>query len=407
VLLLLPTATYRAAAFLGAAEKLGVEVVVGSERRQALESVMGDQFLLVPLNRPSEAADNIVRYAGDHPLDGIIAVDDQGSLAAAIASARLGLRHSSPAAIAATRDKSAMRDLLRRAGVVQPAFRLAGGAFGEAAEAATRLGFPVVIKPRTLSASRGVIRADDAAAAGEAHARIGSILAAAGEIDTSSVIVEEFVAGTEVAVEGLVADGELHVLAVFDKPDPLEGPYFEETIYVTPSGLSPASLDAVAKTTSQAAAALGLTEGPVHAELRVNGPEEVRVIEIAARTIGGRCSKALTFATGATLEELVLTNALRLGTPIPEFAPTASGVMMIPIPASGILEAVDGIADAEAVPGVRGVDVTASLGRVIEQLPEGDRYLGFIFASGAGPQDVEESLREAHRRLRIRIAAPT
>jgi biotin carboxylase len=403
LLLLVPTETYRAAAFLEAAERLRVEVVIGSERRQAMAETMGDRFVLVPLRRPSEGADAVVRYAQRRPLDAVMAIDDQGSLTAAIAAERLGLRHSPPGAVAATRDKSAMRELLRRAGVPQPEFRVAGGAYPTPSEAGARLGFPVVLKPRTLAASRGVIRADDASSAAAAYERIRGILAAAGDLDTATILVEELVPGPEVAVEGLVRAGALEVLAVFDKPDQGDGPYFEETIYVTPSRLPAATVDAVAAVTAAAVAAIGISQGPVHAELRVPEGREPQVLEVAARTIGGRCSQALTFATGATLEELVIAHAL--GLPAGGTAPgaPAAGVMMLPIPASGVLAGVDGVDSALAVEGVRGIDITAHPGQLIEQLPEGSRYLGFLFATGDTPAAVERALRTAHAALRITI----
>lgn len=405
VLLLVPTETYRAAAFLEAAERLGVEVVIGSERRQAMAATMGDRFVVVPLRRPSEGAAVVTRFAAHRPLDAVLAVDDQGGLTAAMASERLGLRHSAaPSAVAATRDKAAMRELLRQAGVPQPAFRLAGGTFPPPAEAAAALGFPVVLKPRTLAASRGVVRADDAAGAAAVHDRIRGILEAAGEHDTSTILVEELVAGPEVAVEGLVRDGSLEILAVFDKPDQGDGPYFEETIYVTPSRLPAGGLDAVAAVTGAAVRAIGIREGPVHAELRVppDRPDPV-VLEVAARTIGGRCSRALTFATGATLEELVIAHALGLPAGGTQLGSPAAGVMMIPIPRTGVLAGVGGVEAALAVEGVRDVDITAHPGQHIEQLPEGSRYLGFVFAAGETPAAVEQSLRLAHAALDIVI----
>jgi biotin carboxylase len=421
-LLLLPTATYRAGAFLDAAGRLGVDVVVGSEVRQAMGESMGDRFVLLPLNRPSESADMIVRYAQRHPLDAVLAVDDQGSLTAAIACERLGLRHSPAASVAATRDKSAMRELFHRAGVPQPGFRLAGGAFPPPLEAAQRVGFPVVLKPRTLSGSRGVIRVDTSEEIAGTYQRIQAILAAAGEIDTVTILVEELARGPEVAVEGLLRAGVLDLLAVFDKPDQGDGPYFEETMYVTPSRLPQATLDALGSVTARAVKALNLTEGPVHAELRVSPDhEEPLVIEVAARTIGGRCSRALSFAGGATLEELVLAHALgpaaagglAAGGPAPagataesgpDGAAPASGVMMIPIPSTGVLEEVGGIDEALAVAGVSGVEITAHPGGTIERVPEGGRYLGFLFADGETPEAVETSLRDAHAALRVRIS---
>jgi hypothetical protein len=192
------------------------------------------------------------------------------------------------------------------------------------------------------------------------------------------------------------------VLAVFDKPDPLEGPYFEETLYVTPSRLPTSVLAEVEALTGRAASALGLREGPIHAELRVDG-EHVSVLELAARSIGGLCSRALRFGAGVSLEQVILRHALGLGLEDVARESAASGVMMIPIPRAGVLCAVEGQDDARAVDGIAGLEVTIARGRPVVPLPEGDRYLGFLFARGANADAVESSLRDAHARLRIRI----
>ncbi len=429
-LLVLPTSTYRAPEFLSAARRLGVEVVTASDAPQALGGLMGDRFLEVDLSRPEEAAGRIVELAARLPLDAVLAVDDQGGLAAAIACDRLGLPHSPPAAVAATRDKAAARRLLGAAGVPQPAWRAVSGRPGDrageaeaVAAAAEELGFPVVVKPVSLSGSRGVVRADDAASAEAAAARVRAVLDETGEPPEVPLLVEAYVAGAEVAVEAIVREGRLEVLAVFDKPDPLEGPYFEETIYVTPSRHPGADLAAAADAVARAAGALGIVHGPVHAEARLAGapatemrPDEVRpagarpagarrpvVLEVAARTIGGKCSKALRFATGASLEEIVLAGALgRTLDSTRERA--AAGVMMIPVPRSGTLDALEGADRAREVDFVTGVEITAPVGRVIRALPEGDRYLGFLFARAPTPSEVERALRRAHAELVIKIS---
>jgi biotin carboxylase len=403
VLLLVPTETYRAGAFLAAASALGAGVVVGSERQQALAGTMGENFVLVPLDDPAEAARVIAAHAEHAPLDAIVALDDQGVVAAAHAASLLGLaRHNPPAAVEATRDKATMRSLLARAGVPQPRYLLAS----DAARAAEEIGVPVVLKPLALSASRGVIRVDSLDSVEEVAARVRLIAGNDGPI-----LVEEYLDGPEVALEGLLADGVLRVLAVFDKPEPLTGPYFEETVYVTPSRLGTSLLARIAEVAGQAAAALGLVEGPVHAELRlVSGGDgidggDVRLIEVAARTIGGRCAKALSFAEGRSLEELVIARALGidLGPGAFSLAEGAFGVMMLPIPVTGVLSAVECVDEAAAIPGVTGVEITATVGREIRALPEGDRYLGFIFAAAATPADVEAALGAAYRALRIVI----
>ena len=403
LLLLLPTSTYRAGDFLQAARALGAEVVVASERRQALAGVMGHRALTVNCKNPDEAADSIARLAARKPLDAVVAVDDEGVLVAALAGQRLGLAHNPPDAAARSRDKAAMRRALEEAGVPQPEFRMAGPD-ADVAGLAAEVGLPCVVKPVSLSGSRGVIRTDDREAAVVAAKRVRAILADAGEDPEAPLLVERYIPGDEVAVEGLLRGGTLEPLAVFDKPDPLEGPYFEETIYVTPSRLPPETLGAIVRMTTDAAAALELVEGPIHAELRTDGGR-AWVLELAARSIGGLCSRALRFGVGVTLEEVILRHAL--GLPIDDLRreSAASGVMMMPIPRAGILEEVRGQDRARAVPGIAGLELTIGPGRHVKPLPEGDRYLGFLFARADGPEGVEQALRTAHGHLEIVISA--
>ena len=377
--------------------------MVASERRQALAGVMGHRALTVNCRNRDEAADRIVRLAARKPLDAVVAVDDEGVLVAALAAQRLGLAHNPPDAAARSRDKAAMRRALEDAGVPQPEFRMAGPD-AEVAGLAAEVGFPCVLKPVSLSGSRGVIRADDPEAAVVAAKRVRAILADAGEDPEAPLLVERYIPGDEVAVEGLLRGGTLEPLAVFDKPDPLEGPYFEETIYVTPSRLPPETLDAIVRMTADAAAALGLVEGPIHAELRTDAGR-AWVLELAARSIGGLCSRSLRFGVGVTLEEVILRHAL--GLPLDDLRreSPASGVMMIPIPRDGILEEVRGQDRARAVPGIAGLELTIGPGRHVMPLPEGDRYLGFLFARADGPEGVEDALRTAHGHLEIVIGA--
>jgi biotin carboxylase len=399
LLLLLPTATYRASDFLAAARTLGAEVVIASERR--LVSI-GDAALTLDLRRPEAAAEAIAAEATERPLDAVVAVDDHGVRVAALATERLGLPGNPPEAVAATRDKAAMRRALAAAGVPQPGHRTVGPGDDPAA-VAVEVGLPCVVKPLSLSASRGVIRADDPPAASAAAARARAILAEAGENPEGPLLIERYLPGAEVAVEGLLRAGSLEVLAVLDKPDPLEGPYFEETIFTTPSRLPGAMVAAVTRTTAEACAALGLREGPVHAELRVD-QGCAWMIELAARSIGGLCSRSLRFGAGVTLEELILRHALGMPLGKLQREEAASGVMMLPVPRAGVLESVEGQEAARAVRGVAGLEITIAPGRPVRPLPEGDRYLGFVFARGPAPSDVERALREAHARLEVRVA---
>jgi biotin carboxylase len=302
-----------------------------------------------------------------------------------------------------TRDKAAMRAAFAEAGVPQPGYRILRSG-DDAGAVASELGFPVVVKPLSLSMSRGVIRADDADAAAAAALRVRAIVADAGEDPAQRLLVESFVPGDEVAVEALMRDGELDVLAIFDKPDSLEGPYFEETLYVTPARLQAGAVEAVEREAARAAQALGLRDGPVHAELRVDG-DDVAVLELAARSIGGLCSRSLRFGLGMSLEELILRHALDLPLDGIRREDRAAGVMMLPIPGDGLLAAVHGLEEARAVDGIGGVEITVAPGRRVRPLPEGDRYLGFLFAKGDTPDEVEASLREAHAHLDVEIAA--
>ena len=401
MLLIVPSVTYRAPDFMAAARELGAAVTVASERRAAMSTAMGERALTLRLSDPQDAAETIVARARDTPFAAILGVDDQGVMTAALAAERLGLAHNPPAAVACTRDKAAMRRALAEAHVPQPCFALlAAGA--DVPTAARKIGLPCVVKPLSLSGSRGVIRAEDPDRARAAAERVRGILAATGEPADVPLLLESYLPGAEVAVEGLLCSGRLEVLAIFDKPDPIEGPYFEETLYVTPSRLPAAVLAEVERITAQAVRALGLREGPVHAELRV--PDQgVRVLELAARSIGGLCSRALRFSAGVSLEQLILRHALGLGTDDLARESVAAGVMMIPIPRAGTLVEVGGQAQARAVEGIDGLQITIPRGRPVVPLPEGDRYLGFLFARGLTAAAVERSLREAHARLRVRI----
>ncbi len=403
LLLLVPSATYRARDFLDAARALGVEVVIGTEEAHALAELMGGRTLEVPLDDPNEAARVIVAHDAVLPIDAVIAVDDVGTLVAAEASAQLGLRHNPPDAVAATRDKLAMRARLAAMEVPQPAFAAlrAGAGPEEVAAVVGAVGLPCVIKPTTLSGSQGVLRADTVAEAQAVAERVRHIATAAGVDPAAALLVEQFAPGPEVAVEGLMVTGELRALAVFDKPDPLDGPAFEETIYVTPSRLAPGDLAAVLAATSAATVALGLVEGPVHAEVRVRHAR-ASVIEVAARTIGGLCSRTLSFSTGRSLEELVIAHALGLA--LGETgAQGASGVLMVPIPRAGTLVGVDGQDEARQVPGVTELQITIATGRAVAPVPEGNRYLGFVFARDSTPARVERALRRAWACLEVRV----
>ncbi|MGI9146040.1 MAG: ATP-grasp domain-containing protein [Chloroflexota bacterium] len=406
VLLVMRTRTYRAEAFLRAAGRLGVKVTVATEREQPLAALAPDSTLALDFGREKRARAQVLAFAQTYPLDAVVGVDDDTTVLAAQLSESLRLPHNSVHSVKAARYKDVMRLALSEAeGVLSPAFWLLStsedpGRFAE------RVPYPCVLKPLSLAASRGVIRANNPQQFAEAFAEIVSIL---GETDLdpedpggTQVLVEEFIPGCEVALEGLLIHGVLTTLALFDKPDPLDGPYFEETIYVTPSRLPPADQALISAAAQRAAAALGLGTGPVHAELRLNA-RGAWIVEVAARSIGGLCSSTLRFGQGASLEEIILRQAaqLDLSSLVRERRP--AGAMMIPIPSKGRLQAVRGLAEAQAVPGIDEITISIPCGEQVVPLPRATRYLGFIFAHADTPDRVEHALRQAHSLLQIDI----
>ncbi len=405
LLLLVPTTSYRIGDFLEAAQHLGVDVVVGSDERQVLDIFAESATVSIDLGHSDNAVQRIIEYHRQYPLTAILATDDETTVLAAQASLALGLPHNPPEAVQATRNKFRFRTRLANTGLLSPRFSLIARQDDPAA-AAENATYPCVLKPLGLSAGRGVIRADDPQAFVAAFHRIAGILdrpdVTADRTDTEHILVEDYIPGREVALEGLVQGGNLSVLALFDKPDPMEGPYFEETIYTTPSRLADAAQDAATAATAEAVAALGLRDGPVHAELRVND-RGVWMIEVAARSIGGLCARVLSFGVGITLEDLILRHALGLPIESREREKRAAGVMMIPIPRTGTLRGVDGLDEARAVPGIEDVTISIPVGQEVVPPPDGYRYLGFMFAKGDDPGTVEAILRQAHGHLFFNI----
>ncbi|MDE0468194.1 MAG: ATP-grasp domain-containing protein [Candidatus Poribacteria bacterium] len=427
ILLLLPTRTYRATDFLEAALKLNVEVVVASEEAATTADLSPRHTLVLDFSAPIAATQEIAEFAETYPIAAIVGVDDDTTLLATTASEALGLPHNPVASAKTTRDKYLLRHTLETNGVSVPAYQrfsiyedpteIVGVGLPNPYSTATQVSFPCIIKPLALSASRGVIRADTPAEFVDAFQRAAKLLHTLQE-DTEEnprrrelrfpiphsqyLLVEDYIPGIEVALEGILLDGELKMLALFDKPDPLEGPFFEETLYITPSRLSADVQDALHQATAEAADALGLKHGPIHAELRYND-KGAHLIEIAARTIGGLCARTLRFGTGMSLEELVIRHAIGEQVETLQRESQAAGVMMIPVPKAGILGEVRGKTAAHCVDGIIEVNITISIGGEVVPLPEGARYLGFIFARAETPEAVEEALREAHRRLEFVI----
>src|SRR2546427_338732 len=403
LLLLLPTVTYRTGAFVEAARRLGTDLTVASERPSTFERANPTGLVTLDFADPTHAAAQAREFARAHPVHGVVAVDDDTAVVAAAIAEALGLRGNPVAAAAAARDKHQQRQLLAGRGLAVPRFELLATQ-ADPEKVASGVSYPCVLKPLRLSASRGVIRADTPAEFVAAFERIKRILEQTG--CARSLLVEEFVPGREVAVEGLVTQGALQVLALFDKPDPLDGPFFEETIYVTPSRLARTAQQEIAACAQAAVGALGLREGPIHAEVRHND-RGAWLIELAARPIGGRCSGALRFESGETgngrrdtsLEELIIRHALGMELPTLEREHQASGVMMIPVPGAGVLREARGVNAAQAVPLVDEGGVTMHHGQMLVPWPERSRYPGFIFARGETSEAVEAALRAAHARL--------
>lgn len=369
--------------------------MVASEEDLPLD--LGDRFVRIDCTDPEASARAIVAAADTIPLDAVVAADDRGVLVAALATQKLGLPGHPPSAAAATRDKLLMRQALARVEILQPAF---AALLNPTGEDLSELSYPLVIKPRTGSASRGVVRVDRPEDLAEVTARVRSIAEDLGE--TGPLLAEAYVPGDEVAVEGLVVNGATTVLAVFDKPDPPEGPVFPESLLVTPSSQpEPIQLE-LARTVEVSVRALGLHDGPIHAEARIDPTGRVHLLEIAARSIGGLCGRSLRFGlTNAGLEEQIL--AAALGRPVSTRQPRASGVIMLNPDRGGVLLGVDGVEEVEAMPGVTEVDITTPPGTQVEPLPEGDRYLGFVFGVADTAAGVATLLRAAAARLTVRI----
>ena len=399
---------YQTRSFAEAARALGVEAVFASDRCHQLDDPWSDGAIAVQFGQPEEAARRIVQQSLVRPIDGLIALGDRPTKTAAYTARALGIPYNSPESVENCRSKLRQRELLRDAGLQVPAF-FSFRLDKKLEKILPRVQFPCVVKPLRLAASQGVIRANSAEEFQAAVGRIKTLLSSpevqvTREEELDRVLVERYVPGGEVAVEGLLHRGKLRILAIFDKPDPLEGPYFEETIYVTPSRLSEEMQERIADCAVATVRALGLTHGPVHAEFRVNeqGPW---VLEASPRPIGGLCSRALRFGPQRLLlEELLVRHALGMSGTDLEREDDASGVMMIPVPKTGVLQGVQGELEARAVLGVEEIQITARLHDLITAWPEGSSYLGFIFARAKSSAEAEAALRKAHENLRFEIS---
>ena len=407
VLLFATTTGYQTRTFGEAAERLGIELVFATDRCHMIEDPWRDAAIPIRFFDEDASVDAIVSAAANRPIDGLLVVGDRPTVIAARAAQALGLAWHPPEGAAVASNKLRTRERLRDAGLPVPWFR--PFAVNEQPAVSDQPStYPCVVKPVALSGSRGVMRADDPAAFTAVLDRLRALMRSPeirGERSEAHdhALVEAFIPGHEYAVEAVLHHGAIHALAIFDKPDPLDGPFFEETIYVTPPDVGPADQAAILEAVTAAAQAIGLCHGPIHAECRVNA-EGVFVLEVAARPIGGLCARALRFDPGAIpLEELLLRHALGESPAGWQREGCASGVMMIPIPRRGVLRGVDGLESARSVPHIDEIQITAKADQLLLPLPEGGSYLGFIFARADRPFDVERALRLAHRRLRFAI----
>jgi hypothetical protein len=386
---------YQIRVFEEAARRLDIDVQLVTDRCHLLDDPWGDRAVAVRFDDPTASVAAI-----EGPADGVLAVGDRPLYLAALAAQKLGVRFHPPESVRQSQNKHFAREAFRQAGLLVPRYKriaVTESPDGEGEE------YPCVLKPLALSGSRGVIRCNDPGEFRAAGERVRRLLES-GEIRERReaadrfIQLESYVPGREFAVEGLLSHGRLRVLAIFDKPEPLEGPFFEETIYVTPSRESAPMQARIVEAMERAVAAVGLSDGPLHGECRVND-NGVWVLEVAGRPIGGLCSRALSFNGGQPLEEVILRHALG-GELDAVLDGPASGVMMIPVPGAGVLEGVDGVAEAQALAEVL---ITAKVGERLVPLPEGSSYPGFIFARGNSAAEVEVALRKAHEQLRFLV----
>ena len=401
LLLLLPSKTYRASAFVSASDRLNSDVVIGVDESQASAEFSDGHILQCNFMDPLAGARDIAAFAAQKPFDAIVAAEEDAVLLAAHVARLLKLRYNSTDSVSITRDKYLFRKTLDAAGFLQPTFKLLR--HKKDLDTISQTMLPCVIKPTGLSASCGVIRADTLSEAKNAYLRVSKILSNL-QMDTSGILLEDYIPGEEMAFDGVLENRRLHTLAFFDKPNPLTGPFFPETIYLTPSQKSEKDLLYIKQTIASAAAAIGLSNGPIHAELRIRSGN-LYVLEIAARSIGGRCGKSLRFTGGYTLEDVILRQAMGEFPISYQREQGAAGVMMIQVPCTGVLKKVEGLSSARTVPCIDSVEVTVPIGQRVVSLPEGRQYLGFIFARAAQPRLVEAALRNAFKKLRIVVEA--
>ncbi|MFW2441061.1 MAG: ATP-grasp domain-containing protein [Arenicellales bacterium] len=401
VLIVSPPESYRIQPYVRAALSLNLEINLASQGEWAISSPVS-AGIDVPLQDHRSALSILLKLFEQRQYDAVIGTDDSTLELVAKLAAKTGLQQNLPAAVRLARRKDLSRLCLRQAGLQVPAFSVEEVSVQQLLDE-PHFGFPCVIKPLALSGSRGVIRADTHDELNRGVQRSLKIISE--EIDLyekNNLLLEQYIPGREFAIEGMLVDGQLDVLAIFDKPEPMEGPYFEETYYISPARISLSERRLLVETVKDACSAFGLVTGPVHAECRLN-QQGAWLIELAARTIGGLCSRLLSFGTGYSLEQLVLANAIGQELPL-ELKDGAAGVLMLPTEEAGILRRVEGVMKAEKVPYIDDVEISLREGYHVTPLPEGASYLGFIFSSAPDSDKVEKALRDARALLNPVIA---
>ena len=412
VLLIATTTGYQLRSFGEAARAVGATLMLATDRCDQLDDPWSDRAIPVRFGGEPESLAAAIAACSRQRPDAIVAVGDRPAVLAAHLTAALGLEGNPVAAAARSRNKLQAREAFLRAGLPTPDFTVVS-LHDDPVLLASQAVYPAVLKPLALSGSRGVMRVNDNAEFADAFGRLRTLMMSPDirierEAAHDAALIESFIPGVEFAIEGVLTRGDFQPFAIFDKPDPLDGPFFEESIYLTPSRQPVAVQEAIVSAVAHAARALGLRHGPIHAECRVN-PSGVYVLEVAARPIGGLCARALRFervsaAPGlVSFEEVLLRHALGEDVRAYWREPAASGVMMIPIPQRGVFRGVDGVDAARGVANIDEVRITAKEDTILVPLPEGHSYLGFIFAHANETTTVERALRDAHAQLRFAI----
>ena len=404
VILIIPSASYRTGPFMNAIRKLDLKVLVISDKSQVFSGKYPDNLIIINFNHWKDKSVEISKWAKNNGLKAVIGVDEESIVLAANLSNFLNVDHNSIESVLLTKNKYLMRTELKKTGLCSPWFKIFS-IYESSNKIINEISFPCVIKPTFLSGSRGVMRVNTKKELSEGIKTLNELLSLdelrkrAGK-QSDYIMIEEYIPGKEVAIEGIVSEGKLTMLAIFDKPELLEGPTFEETIIVTPSVLTKKIQYSLLETLQVVVKALGIVKGPVHAEARINRNGNY-ILECASRSIGGLCSKVLEFQGGISLEELILRSYLGRNIEKSKLIGNARGVMMMPTEKKGILKEIGGVKDALVVNGVTDLQITVKPGEKLQPLPKGDRYLGFIFAEGNNQEFVINALKNAWSKIEI------